>query len=677
MTQNKLTTELRDNTSLAPHFNRAEKTGSSRFPNRVAIAVTNTGYQSDEKGTFEWLEGYPLSNDPAFYNAATGETNLVRVRRNTVNEGVKSITDKRTANNNMGTDNAVKNKVNTSYSLHRHGTMQDLIGPHGAHPQGGTVVYADFPTNIEHYSVTQDPNGPKVVSFTANYVGVLNKYEGDENRPSKTEQKMARLVFHQTANEQDTVFLEVLDNSAQFKLEAQTPENEQNFKNSRDPIFAFMGGALSNKDPSVPAQYAETARRTGFLMMKLSVLVPDGNGGQKLKELDSTLSKLYPSREELSGPDAFDPITGEFKSVTVATDNVETLTNLATAQDKATLDYLSNPTNPDLRRRAKEADVQRAFLHAVSGRPLFGKEEEKKPLIAVNDPEHLENVSYIHDAAVKGNVVATLVSGTKAEFYKSRRLEEAGYMRQAYDRAFPGNPGESTIKQGRRAHRVYDTLVDGSGGTGTFGLINIGQKSITSKDTSSPGSFMVSNMKTADANSLVAGPSFTSTPDPALINQLGITHVPTKGIQGRTLSMQAKAFADNHFPLYATPDQAHSAYKKKMSQNSVEPVIRPETLKPVMLGGQIPTEEQTKNIGAGLKALLEGGNLMNSVPAVENDMSGMLEAKAKQDEDVLRFAQSLADRVKQLQAAQAPAAPAVEQSNQAEVAATPKRNKPR
>lgn len=695
MAQNNLP-ESYKGTALDPYSNLAEQRRQEGLPSRIMLSVTESGYRVDKNGLpYEYLKGYALNDNPLFRDESTGELSVVLVRLKTAKATAEEMKSFESSNYNPGEQKNLESHFASSYRQHRKKTFSQVLGKNGANPRGGAVMVVDFPKIEDQKIIPGRENGPRVIELSANYAGVMlnrSSKEDFEDRILKADIKMGRVGFNRTeSGNRDTVFVETLDEGITERI---LPTSSPDFKAQQKRLARFMSEALSNKEPNARPEFAETASRDGFLMLKLNVISEDEQLVTKLRDISDSLTKIYPSREELSdAASSFDPITGEQRKILIASENRVTLTKLATGKDKATLDYLGNPSNPELERRAREADVQRAFLHAISARPSRGKTEEDRTLVvAVNDPEHRENVKLLHEATIQGNLEVTAVKGTKVSFIQDFRDKKAMVLRQVYDEVYSGNPSKVAATTQIKPHSTDKSVIQVEEFTDEHGNvrkrpvdiyydINVMSAEIT-RNSASNGSLVGTRFSTGHPINIKMGNWFKNNIDINLINK-NVSYGVGQGIDGYRISPDAAKIAKDYFPLKRTVEDAVKAHLQ--SKNTAE--VAPNTALPARdLNGNVITNDDAKRIGEGLQAFLNDGlGLGNEAP----DFDQVMNERNQVSEDLNSYANMLVEQIKsarsggQLEASQPepaqPTPPAQPKPTQSEPTAerTPKRNKPR
>ncbi|MGP9666999.1 hypothetical protein [Psychrobacter sp. AOP31-A1-22] len=602
MALNKLKDKLNESDN---YHSKTEATAEARYE-RVFLVVQDFGYKTDSEGKpVQYVTGQLL--DPREQNS-NNNPDHARVYFKSAEQSAKIRSSIQSGNGRSGSYEQHLADQRRIYS--RRHTMAEHLAGQNPDENGSMVMAFDFAKIEDTHTVVHDGVKSKVYDMAAHWGSVISKQYGpDDDREHKVVMGLGRLGFqphHNTTTGRDIVYAEMLEEQKSFRLKAQS---DPSFKESQASILHFLKKGFDNKEKPGDSARPDTAFRTGFVAVKVGLHGEDG-----LKDLPDTTMKFYPSRKKKEDSGSIDRVTGEYRTISEPDKPLQTLTDLMTLQDKATLDYQTTPENPDLERRAKEADNMRGVMHAVSGR-----DHDKHPLaLAVtNDQEHLNRVQQFNNAAMAGDLQITMTAGRKYDLFADIRDRKADITRVVYDTKFPNNPSKSTTdtkaKPHSSDHSMMQVTTHKDPKTGetrrildeVYAPMAFSLASITDPaKTSSPGTMLGRMIKTVQPNNIMAG-DFTrlKTADANLINQYQQNYRLGHGIEG----LEQNPGVDNFFkanPIHKSIDAAikwHKEYGHKAIVTEGTLDTR-KTVIPRTLEGKDVYD--TSELGAGLSELM-------------------------------------------------------------------------
>lgn len=602
MTLNK----LKDKLNESDNYHSKTQVVAEPKRERVFLVVQDFGYRTDAEGKpVQYVTGQLF--DPRETNN-NSNPNHARIHFKTAEQTARERAAVKSGNGRSGTYEQHLADQRKVYSK-RH-TMAEHLANQNPDENGAMVMAFDFVKVEDVHTVVDNGVESKIYDMAAHWGSVISKQYGpDDDREHKVVMGMGRLGFqphHNTTTGRDIVYAEILEEQKSFRLKA---KSDPSFKESQASIIHFLKKGFDNKEKPGDTAYPDTAFRTGFVAVKVGLHGDDG-----LKDLPDTTMKFYPSRKVEEDSGSIDRVTGEYRTISNPDKPLQTLTDLMTLQDKATLDYQATPENPDLERRAKEADTMRGVMHAVSGR-----DHDKHPLaLAVtNDQEHLNRVQQFNNAAMAGDLQITMTAGRKYDLFADIRDRKAADTRVVYDIKFPDNPSKSTTETRARPHSSDHSMMQvtthkdpKTGETRrildeVYAPMAFSLASITDPaKTSSPGTMLGRMIKTVQPNNIMAG-DFTrlKTADADLINRYQQTYRLGHGIEGVEQNPAVDQFFKDN-PIHKSMDAAIKWHKEHGSEAIVTNNMldtRKTAVARTLDGKEV---YDTSNLGAGLAELM-------------------------------------------------------------------------
>lgn len=618
MTLNK----LKDKLSESDNYRSKTQTTAEPKRERVFLVVQDFGYKTDPDGKpVQYVTGQLL--DPREKNS-NNNPNHARIYFKTAERTARERSAVKSGNGRSGNYEQHLADQRKTYSK-RH-TMAEHLANQNPDENGAMVMAFDFPTVDAIHTVSKDGVESKIYDMAAHWGSVISKQYGpDDDREHKVVIGMGRLGFqphHNTQTGRDIVYAEMLEEQKSFRLKA---KSDPSFKESQASIIHFLKKGFENKEKPGETAHPDTAFRTGFVAVKVGL-----HGENGLKDLPDTTMKFYPSRKKKEDSGSIDRVTGEYRTISEPDKPLQTLTDLMTLQDKATVDYQATPQNPDLERKAKEADVMRGVMHAVSGR-----DHEKYPLVlaVTNDQEHLDRVREYNDAAMAGDLQVTMTTGRKYDLFADIRDRKAAETRVVYDIKFPDNPSKSTteirVKPHSSDHSMMQVTTYKDPKTGesrrildeVYTPMAFSLASITDPaKTSSPGTMLGRMIKTVQPNNVMAG-DFTrlKTADVDLINRYQGTYRLGHGIEGVEQNPAVDQFFKDN-PIHKSMDEAVKWHKE--NSNKVTAGSTADTRQGVVprtLDGKDVYD--TSTLGAGLAELMADKPVLAGDNNVDDDVA--------------------------------------------------------
>lgn len=576
---------------------------------RVFLVVQDFGYKTDTDGQpVQFVTGQLL--DPREKNG-NNNPNHARIHLKSAHQTATERASIKSSNGRSGSYEQHLADQKRIYS--RRHTLAEHLADQTPDEKGALVMAFDFPTVEAVHTVSKDGVETKIFDMAAHWGSVSAKQYGkDDDREHKVIMGLGRLGFqahHNTKNGRDTVYAEILEDQKSFRLKSQ---DDAGFKQSQAAIVHFLQKGLDNKEKLGESAHSDTAYRTGYVAVKIGVHGEDG-----YKDLPDTTMKFYPSRKIKDDSGSFDRVTGEHRTISEPDKPLQTLTDLVTLQDKATVDYLATPQNPDLERKAREADNMRAVMHAVSGRP---KRNEPLVLAVTNDDAHLKQVNEFHQKAIAGDLQMTVTAGRKYDLFADVRDRLADKTRVVYDNMFPDNPSKSTTDRTSKPHSSDYSMMQittykdpKTGDTRrildeVYVPMAISLASITDPaKTSSPGTMLARMIKPVQPNNVMAG-EFTrlKTANADLINKYQQNYRLGHGIEGAEQNPAVDQFFKDN-PIHKSIDKAiawHKENKNTITAGSTvgSTIDTRQSIVPKTLDGQDVYD--TSKLGAGLADIM-------------------------------------------------------------------------
>ena len=600
---NAIKEKLKENESEKTYTSSTQTTDAS-VNTRVFLAVQDIGYRADDNGNVrEFVSGYLI--DPREKNQANDQPHHARVFLKTAQESAAHSTQNKGSKGGGAMYDRTLAKNNQSFA--RRPSLRKLMNNVTPNESGGVVMAFDFPHVHDTHHIKDGQNESKVYDISAHWGTPISKRASpDDDRDHKVLMGMGRLGFqpyHNSDTQRDTVYLEMLEDQTTVDLKS---IDEPGGKDSRQKVVNFLQKSLNNFDEDAPPEYADTSFRTGFVAVKIGI---DETGNGNFKDLPETTMKFYPSLEDKEDASVTDNVTGAVRGIKEPAKPLLTLSELMQLKDKATQDYQQTPQNPDLERRAKEADVMRSVMHVVSNR----EENNQQLVVAVtNDKKHLENLENYKNAALEGRLQVTMTGGRKYSLFADARDKQAQITRKVYDTKFPDNPSKSPSASSafvRDSDRhMMQTTVKTDPYTGkktpllneVYAPMAVSTASIT-ENTASPGTYLARMFKTLDPNNIMRGEvTDIKNPDANMIQSYKQEFRLDQGID----NLKPNPFIDKFYednPIHKSAPAAQAWYNK----HGVATVTDGKTAKTTnrksaaTIDGRIV--EDTSELGAGLK----------------------------------------------------------------------------
>lgn len=557
--------------SPLPNISVKEKKNDSH-QNRAVVAIDDYGFRCDKTGEVqEYLSGHLL--DPTTHDR-NGAPTRINIRYKSAEESARE-------QSGGGPESAARASTyfkNLAAHTQSYGNRTPLSAI-GSMIHEDVVIAADR-LRIDESEILKDEDDPKAVPGKYMTAGIhyaqimasLNSEQDTEVKISYATKGFSPPKPNLETGDpgRDIAFVkEIIDG---IDVHLMTPDDARASKQQKD-IVEFIRRSLSNKLPPHTTKFPEDARRTGFVVIGGGFHKKDENGKRVIDNRPDIYTELYADR--VPKGKHFNARTGKETTVWEAGDPLKTLTKLVEGRDRNTLDYLKNPSNPALERKALDADYQRAILHAISHREA---KRGDQLAIASQSEENIAKIREVYDEARAGNFQLRATSGERREYFLKAGREEADKGRAVYNKFNPDNPTfrnpmtKPHVSEFNMAdHIAKPNRVTGRLETRPSGVavpMIMGIKSIDDPNlTQAPGSKLIQRIAAVDLDGLSARtPTFDPTnPNMKLLRKYkDATYTLGAGHSQMYLNEAVEQHHKDH-PLYPTPSEARAAYEKEQA----------------------------------------------------------------------------------------------------------------